>query len=135
MVFCQLIVNPTFGSIVNLACVIAVRAHRTLDVDAEAIIALSEAQMLERYGYAVVTVHSGQAAIEATDADAGISLVLMDIDLGRGMDGTEAAIGFARECLIPSRTAASSSCRSSQTAPMGTPAGRTAGARNALCGA
>ena len=130
-----------FGLIVNLACVIAVTAHRTLDVDVEAIIALSEAQMLERHGYAVATAHSGDSAFEATDADAEISLVLMDIDLGRGMDGTEAstaaeaAIGFVRECLIPSRTAASSSFRSSRTAPMGTPAGRTAGARNALCGA
>jgi PAS domain S-box-containing protein len=66
-------------------------SEKILLVEDEAIIALSEAQMLERNGYDVVTAHSGQAAIEAADADAWISLVLMDIDLGSGMDGTEAA--------------------------------------------
>ncbi|MFW5777464.1 MAG: PAS domain S-box protein [Spirochaetota bacterium] len=60
-------------------------------VEDEAIIALSEAQMLEQQGYAVLTAYSGQAAIETADARPEISLILMDIDLGRGMDGTEAA--------------------------------------------
>ncbi|MFP4378768.1 MAG: PAS domain S-box protein, partial [Spirochaetales bacterium] len=64
---------------------------KILLVEDEAIIALSETQMLKRHGYEVVTVHEGQTAIEVADADSSISLVLMDIDLGPGIDGTEAA--------------------------------------------
>jgi PAS domain S-box-containing protein len=61
-------------------------------VDDEAIIAMGEAEDLQREGYAVITVNTGEEAIEAVErAPGGIDLILMDIDLGRGMDGTEAA--------------------------------------------
>lgn len=66
-------------------------AKRLLLVEDEAIIAMSEAQILTRHGYEVVTARSGEEALEAVDSDRDISLVLMDIDLGTGMDGTEAA--------------------------------------------
>lgn len=66
-------------------------SKRILLVEDEALIALSEAKMLEKHGYEVVTAHSGEKAIEAVDSDPDISLILMGIDLGRGMDGTEAA--------------------------------------------
>ncbi len=60
-------------------------------VEDEAIIAMSEAAMLEKYGYRVITVHSGEKAIE-TARNQAVALILMDIDLGWGkMDGTEAA--------------------------------------------
>ncbi|MFW6380804.1 MAG: response regulator [Spirochaetota bacterium] len=76
-------------------------SRKILLVEDEAIIALSEAQMLERHGYAVVIVHSGQAAVEAMDTQPEISLVLMDIDLGRGMDGTEAAESILERHDLP----------------------------------
>lgn len=61
-------------------------------VEDEAIIALSEQQMLERHGFCVRKAHSGSAAVAEIDAGAEIDLVLMDIDLGpKSMDGTEAA--------------------------------------------
>lgn len=66
-------------------------ARRTiLLVEDEAIIAKAESLMLERNGYAVRTAYSGSNALEAIDRGS-VDLVLMDIDLGRGMDGTEAA--------------------------------------------
>ncbi len=62
-----------------------------LIVDDEAIIALEETHTLERHGYAVLIAHSGEEAIETAAFHPGIDLVLMDIDLGKGMDGTQAA--------------------------------------------
>jgi len=59
-------------------------------VEDEAIIAKAEAKMLERSGYAVRLAYSGEDAIEAA-ADRAVDLVLMDIDLGKGIDGTVAA--------------------------------------------
>jgi len=64
---------------------------KILIVEDEAIIAMSEAQMLEKHGFEVSTVHNGDKAVEAAASDPKISLILMDIDLGKGMDGTEAA--------------------------------------------
>lgn len=70
-------------------------------VEDEAIIALSEARILENAGFTVRTVHSGEAAVEVAGADHGISLVLMDIDLGAGMDGTEAATRILAARQLP----------------------------------
>ena len=64
---------------------------KILLVEDEAIIAMSEAQMLEKHGFEVSTVHSGEKAVKAVASEPDISLILMDIDLGKGMDGTEAA--------------------------------------------
>ncbi|MFP4484208.1 MAG: PAS domain S-box protein [Spirochaetaceae bacterium] len=66
-------------------------SKKILLVEDEALIAMSEAQMLKKHGYEVVTTHNGEKAIEAIATDPDISLILMDIDLGKGMDGTEAA--------------------------------------------
>ena len=61
-------------------------------VEDEAIIALNEKRQLEAAGYRVVHALSGEEAIEAVRAEpAGIDLILMDIDLGGGMYGTDAA--------------------------------------------
>ena len=60
-------------------------------VEDEAIIALEESRRLERFDYQVSVAHSGTKAVaKATESD-DIDLVLMDIDLGRGMDGRQAA--------------------------------------------
>jgi len=60
-------------------------------VEDQVLIALNEQNALEARGYRVLLQHSGEAAVKAVACDAGIDLILMDIDLGRGMDGTEAA--------------------------------------------
>ncbi len=70
-------------------------------VEDEAIIALSEKTALEKYGYAVRTVISGEKAIEAVRTNHDIDLVLMDINLGSGIDGTEAAEIILEDNDIP----------------------------------
>lgn len=60
-------------------------------VEDEAIIALNQRRILEKHGLDVLVAHDGLGAIEAIRSDASISLVLMDIDLGAGIDGTQAA--------------------------------------------
>ena len=60
-------------------------------VEDEMILALAERKQLENYGYAVQTVSTGEKAVEAVNASPGIDLILMDINLGPGIDGTEAA--------------------------------------------
>jgi PAS domain S-box-containing protein len=70
-------------------------------VEDEAIIAMGEKSTLEKYGYRVLLAHSGDEAVAAVRADPGIDLILMDIDLGRGMDGTEAAALILSERDLP----------------------------------
>jgi len=59
-------------------------------VEDEVIIALATKESLQDYGYEVITVHTGEEAIHAVEHNPGIELVLMDIDLGQGIDGPEA---------------------------------------------
>lgn len=72
-----------------------------LIVEDEPITAMLEKKVLERYGYKVLTVNTGERAIEAVGNTHGIDLILMDIDLGDGMDGTETASIISREKNIP----------------------------------
>ncbi len=60
-------------------------------VDDEAIVAADEADVIRRYGYTVATVHSGPQAIKTISQGQQVDLILMDINLGRGMDGVETA--------------------------------------------
>jgi CheY-like chemotaxis protein len=60
-------------------------------VEDESILAMSEKMQLEKYGYGVTTVSSGEKAVEAIQGSAAFDLILMDINLGKGIDGTEAA--------------------------------------------
>jgi len=60
-------------------------------VEDEAIIAIGEKRTLEKYGYDVVLASSGEEALALMATATGVSLVLMDIDLGPGMDGTVTA--------------------------------------------
>ena len=64
---------------------------KVLLVEDEAIIAMNEKMVLERNGYSVLIAGNGDKAVRLATSDSGIDLVLMDIDLGKGMDGTEAA--------------------------------------------
>ena len=65
--------------------------RRILLVEDEAVIALAEQMSLEGFGYAVESARSGEDAVARIARGENIDLVLMDIDLGSGMDGTEAA--------------------------------------------
>ncbi|MBN1646826.1 MAG: PAS domain S-box protein [Spirochaetales bacterium] len=71
-------------------------------VEDEIIIAMSEKNELEKYGYRVCTVHTGKDAIKiVSEKKVPVDLVLMDIDLGKGMDGTEAAREILKTADIP----------------------------------
>lgn len=73
-------------------------------VEDQAIIALHEERVLREAGYQVTTAHTGKKAIEImkdTTREAPVDLILMDIDLGPGMDGTEAAREILRTRNVP----------------------------------
>lgn len=64
---------------------------RILLVEDEFLLAAMERGMLERDGYEVVVAPSGEKALALFEGGEAFDLVLMDINLGKGMDGTEAA--------------------------------------------
>jgi len=71
-------------------------------VEDEAIIAMEEAMILRSEGYEVVQAFSGEEAVLiAGRRNASIDMILMDIDLGNGIDGTEAARQILEFCDIP----------------------------------
>ena len=71
-------------------------------VEDDAIIALSESKELERAGYSVLRATTGEKAVELVSRNSSpVDLILMDIDLGDGIDGAEAARRILRICDIP----------------------------------
>ena len=70
-------------------------------VEDEFLLARHEAALLEGEGYTVVLASSGEAAIEEVASNEAIDLILMDIDLGKGMDGTQAARIILQERELP----------------------------------
>ena len=60
-------------------------------VEDEAINARLSKRALEKYGYRVIHATSGEEAVTIIKSTPEIDLALMDIDLGDGIDGTEAA--------------------------------------------
>lgn len=60
-------------------------------VEDEMIQAMVAKASLEKYGYRIITATDGGDAIQKADTLHEIELILMDIDLGPGMDGTQAA--------------------------------------------
>lgn len=80
----------------------SVSARRTiLLVEDEALIAMNEKLQLEKYGYSVRTATTGEQAVEAVRAAQDIDLILMDINLGNGIDGSVAAEMILRDRDIP----------------------------------
>jgi len=65
--------------------------NKVLIVDDEAIVSLYTASILNANGYATEAVYTGEQAVAHVRNNTDISLVLMDIDLGNGIDGTETA--------------------------------------------
>jgi len=70
-------------------------------VDDDVFVAMAQKNMLEQHGYAVFMVHRGEDAVRIFGTVNTIDLVLMDIDLGRGMDGTETASAILGTNDIP----------------------------------
>jgi len=70
-------------------------------VEDEALIAMTQKMALEKYGYAIQTASTGEKAIEVIETASDIDLVLMDINLGDGIDGTEAAGIILKDHDIP----------------------------------
>jgi PAS domain S-box-containing protein len=72
-----------------------------LIVEDQVLIAMSEKIALEKYGYNVITANTGETAIEMVKGGLTIDLILMDIDLGQGIDGTETAGIILKSYDIP----------------------------------
>ena len=70
-------------------------------VEDEAIVAVTQKKALEKYGYNVITAKSGQEAINIFKEKNNIDLVLMDIDLGIGINGPETAKSILKMLNIP----------------------------------
>ncbi len=71
-------------------------------VEDEAFIALAETRQLQNEGFAVVHVFTGEEAIQKVSAEPGaFDLILMDINLGSGLDGTQAAQVILKDHDIP----------------------------------
>jgi len=77
------------------------RRKTILLVEDEILIAADRAEFLERNGFHVLTVINGHQAIEKVGSDGKIDLILMDINLGKGMDGTQVAEIILKEHDIP----------------------------------
>ncbi len=74
---------------------------KILLVEDEIIIAMAESRTIEGFGYDVVTAHKGEAAIETALADENIGLIIMDIELGGAVDGSEAARRILEKRDVP----------------------------------
>ncbi len=70
-------------------------------VEDEIINAMLVKDSLEKYGYTVIHAITGEQTIEIFRNNNEIDLILMDIDLGKGLDGTEAADIILKEHDIP----------------------------------
>jgi PAS domain S-box-containing protein len=71
-------------------------------VEDEALIAMAEERLLREEGYEVLLAFNGKTALELLRTSARkIDLVLMDIDLGRGIDGTQVAAEILAEKDLP----------------------------------
>lgn len=80
---------------------VANKTKTILLVEDQAIIAASNSIMIQSFGYNVIIAYNGQSAIKEVESNPSINLVLMDIDLGPGMDGTEAAREILKERTLP----------------------------------
>ena len=69
-------------------------------VEDEVVTAMAESHTLKKYGYNVITALSGKEALDTFKTN-DIDLILMDIDLGRGIDGTQTAALMLKEKDIP----------------------------------
>jgi PAS domain S-box-containing protein len=60
-------------------------------VEDDLVITMDETHLLKSFGYDVVIAKSGEEAVQIATGNDKIALILMDVNLGVGMDGPEAA--------------------------------------------
>jgi CheY-like chemotaxis protein len=70
-------------------------------VEDEPLIALAASQTIAGFGYEVLVSGTGEKAVRLAETDPRIDLILMDIDLGEGIDGPEAATRILRSRDLP----------------------------------
>lgn len=70
-------------------------------VEDDRIISLTQMKTIQSFDYKVVQAFSGEEALEIAIQYDNINLILMDIDLGRGMDGTKTAELILQHRNIP----------------------------------
>ena len=70
-------------------------------VEDDPLISIMEKKILKKYDFKVITAYTGEKAVEIASASNDINLVLMDINLGQSMDGTEAARIILKNHDIP----------------------------------
>lgn len=70
-------------------------------VEDEPVAAMVTSRIITKAGYNVLTAGSGEKAVLMASSCERIDLILMDIDLGEGMDGPEAARQILMNCHIP----------------------------------
>jgi PAS domain S-box-containing protein len=75
--------------------------RKILLVEDEVIIALHERALLEKNGFDVILAHTPAQAIDIVAKNPAIDLILMDIDLGGEIDGTEVARKILRDRELP----------------------------------
>ncbi len=76
-------------------------ARTILLVEDEPLIAMAQKMTLQRHGYHVLTAGTGEQAVDQIRSGTDVDLVLMDIDLGSGIRGTEAAQLILAERDLP----------------------------------
>jgi DNA-binding response OmpR family regulator len=77
------------------------QGSRLLLVEDETIVALAEGHFLNDHGYAVKRAATGEQAVAMFGEKDAYDLVLMDIDLGPGIDGIEAARRIRDKSEVP----------------------------------
>ncbi|HDP79444.1 MAG TPA: PAS domain S-box protein, partial [Spirochaetes bacterium] len=70
-------------------------------VEDEGLLAMGEVKTLKSFGYRVLTADTGEGAVKTALDNDEIDLVIMDIDLGKGIDGTEAARRILEKRALP----------------------------------
>ncbi|HPB81794.1 MAG TPA: PAS domain S-box protein [Spirochaetota bacterium] len=70
-------------------------------VEDDPITAMNEMAILNDYGYRVIIADTGEKAVDMCREGEVVDLILMDIDLGPGMDGPEAAQKILAERTLP----------------------------------
>jgi PAS domain S-box-containing protein len=76
-------------------------SKRILLVEDDAISALAERHALESAGYHVTVAATGETAVAVATEEPRPDLILMDIELGKGIDGTETAERILRSFSVP----------------------------------
>jgi len=70
-------------------------------VEDDFLVAASNSATLDQFGYEVVVANTGEKAVKLATEGAVTNLILMDIDLGKGIDGLEASALILKQRNIP----------------------------------